>query len=95
MGFTDDVLIEAARMGGRSTLVIGGGRSQGKSYFEGKFLDSDPVRGVSADWILFDDLIEDCEPPEIIFSKGGLYSPYTLMKTSSKQSRYVRVWRNK
>lgn len=64
-------------------VFIGGGRSQGKSYFQDVFLQSNESVPLNYDWVILDDW------------QYQSHTGYTLMKTKSKQSRYVRVWRNK
>lgn len=64
-------------------VFIGGGRSQGKSYFQDVFVDGKSFTPNEIDWVVIDEW------------KRKWFSNCVLMKTKSKQSRYVRVWRNK
>lgn len=68
-------------------ILVGGGRSQGKSYFQDVFVDGESFTPNEIDWIVFDDWLDHLKSNDLINC--------VLMKSKSKQSRYIRVWRNK
>lgn len=58
-------------------------RLTGKSVFQGMILCHEQPAPINYDWIVVDEW------------KRKWFSNCILMKTSSKQCRYIRVWRNK
>lgn len=80
-------------------ILVGGGRSQGKSYFQDVFVDGESFTPNEIDWFSVDECEEDYTTINTEYLWGynvwkSAVSPSILMKSSSKQSRYVRVWSN-